>query len=86
MLLQVQTLVEIYNREAYSIDFNFIVIAFFIEIQVEIRPAVVAELSKALSNVHTSSILRSQVRIPLGAWSPYLFVIGNYKAPATLDV
>ena len=30
-------------------------------------PAVVAEWSKALSNVHTSPILRSQVHIPLGA-------------------
>ena len=30
-------------------------------------PAVVAEWSKALGNVHTSSILRSQVQIPLGA-------------------
>ena len=30
------------------------------------EPAMVAEWSKALSNAHTSSILRSQVQIPLG--------------------
>ena len=32
-----------------------------------LKPAVVAEWSKALSDVHTSVILRSQVRILLGA-------------------
>ena len=34
---------------------------FSMKIEIDFRPAVVAEWSKELSNVHTSSILRSQV-------------------------
>ena len=69
---------KVVRKDVYFLSFFYQSFVFFQTIEwplllslvllsVNWNPAVVAEWSKALSNVHTSSILRSQVQIPLGA-------------------